>query len=61
MTVSDYSDSPLGFGAALAQNVYALEFFYSLSDSRRRAIIEQARGITSGGEMRNFVNGLAQH
>ena len=61
MTVYDSGELPLGFGAALMQNVYAMEFFSSLPRGKQRAIIEQARSITSGSEMRNYVNGLAQH
>lgn len=61
MTRNNYEDLPVGFGMALSQNVYAMEYFASLPKPKQRAIVEQARYISSKSEMHNYVNSLIQH
>lgn len=61
MTKSNYDDLPVGFGMALSQNVYAMEYFASLPKGRQKAIIEQAKYVSSSAEMHNYVNSLIQH
>ncbi len=61
MTRSNYEDLPVGFGMALSQNVYAMEYFAALPKTKQSAIIEQARYVSSPAEMHNFVNSLIQH
>lgn len=47
---------PLGFGMALAQNSKAMEYFSSLSEQQRQAIIAGTHSISSKQEMRAYVN-----
>ena len=54
-------DIPEGLGIALAQNIYAMQYFQSLPDSRRQDIIRQTGTIGSKEEMQSFVNGLVKH
>ncbi len=61
MTDSRYDDLPVGFGMALSQNVYAMEYFSALPKQKQRAIIDQAKYVSSSSEMHNFVNSLIQH
>lgn len=61
MTGSNYNELPVGFGMALSQNTYAMEYFAQLPKSRQYAIIEQSRHVSSSAEMHNFVNSLIQH
>lgn len=61
MTKYNHNDLPVGFGMALSQNIYAMEYFASLPKSKQRTIIEQAGYISSNAEMHNFVNSLIQH
>ncbi len=61
MVKGNYEDLPVGFGMALSQNVYAMEYFAALSKQKQRAIIEQAKYVSSSSEMHNFVNSLIQH
>ncbi len=61
MTMSNFEDLPVGFGMALSQNVYAMEYFASLPKPRQRAIVEQAKYVSSSAEMHNFVNSLICH
>ncbi|HOJ48916.1 MAG TPA: hypothetical protein PLD48_08690 [Bacillota bacterium] len=51
---------PLGFGMALAQNAKAMEYFSSLSESERQAILSQIHNINSKSEMQSFVAKLAE-
>ncbi len=61
MAKSSFEDLPVGFGMALSQNIYAMEYFSSLPKPGQRAIIEQARSVSSNAEMHNFVNSLIPH
>lgn len=54
-------DIPEGLGMALAQNIYAMQYFSSLPDSQRQDIIRQTGRISSKEEMQSFVNGLVKH
>jgi len=57
----EYADIPQGFSRALMQNMYAQQYFTSLSDDARQAIVHRAANIVSEEEMRHFVNGLVNH
>lgn len=57
----DFADLPIGFGMALAKNLFAMRHFTSLPDQERHAIVERARHIGSQTEMENFVNGMIRH
>jgi len=52
---------PEGFAMALAQNIYALNHFSSLSEAERQSVIDQARRASSEEEMHSLVNGLIRH
>lgn len=54
-------DIPEGLSMALAQNIYAMQYFSSLPENRRRELIDCTAGINSKEEMRDFVNGLISH
>ena len=54
-------DIPEGLSMALAQNIYAMQYFSSLPEDRRRELIDCTAGINSKEEMRDFVNGLISH
>ncbi len=61
MRIRNYDELPVGFGIALSQNVYAMEYFASLPKNKQRDILEQAQHVSSSYEMHNFVNSLIQH
>ena len=52
------SELPMGFGMALAKNTKALTAFASLSEERRRAVIDGTHAIRSKREMQQYVDGL---
>ena len=52
---------PEGMAMALAQNIYAMHHFYSLTDAERQSVIERARTVSSRDEMTALVNGLIPH
>ena len=54
-------DIPEGLGMALAQNIYAMQYFSSLPDTQRQDIIRRTGQIHSKEEMQSFVNGLVKH
>lgn len=54
-------DIPEGLSMALAQNIYAMQYFSALPEDRRRELINCTAGIESKEEMRDFVNGLIAH
>ncbi len=51
-------DVPMGLGMALAQNLKAMEYFSSLPDAQKQAIIDATHGITSKAEMKSYVDRL---
>ncbi|NLN81099.1 MAG: YdeI/OmpD-associated family protein [Clostridiales bacterium] len=51
----------MGFGMALAQNPKAMNYFSSLPESQRKAIIQATHGIKSKQEMRDYVNNLVNN
>ncbi len=55
------ADIPQGFSRALQQNIYAQQYFSSLTDNARLDIINRAAQIISEEEMHSFVNGLVKH
>ncbi len=55
------SEIPEGLNMALAQNIYAMQYFSSLSDSAREDIIRRTGEIESKSEMQSFVNSLVKH
>ena len=61
MEQNPVSDIPEGLSMALAQNIYAMQYFSSLPDSGRREIIRQTRDIGSKAEMQRFVNSMVKH
>ncbi|NLB35819.1 MAG: hypothetical protein GX824_00685 [Clostridiales bacterium] len=54
------SGVPLGFGMALAQNTQAMEHFTRLPKEKRKAIVDQTKGINSKGEMQAFVDNMTK-
>ena len=52
-------DVPMGFSMALAQNLKAMEYFSSLPDVQKQAIINATHGISSKAEMKSYVDQLA--
>ncbi len=51
-------DLPLGLTLALAQNLNALDHFASMTDVKRREVIEKAKKIKSKEEMRAYVQDI---
>lgn len=49
---------PLGFGMALAQNEPAMKSFESMTESQKKAVIEQAQHVRSKREMQQLVSRL---
>ena len=56
----NFTELPLGFGMALAQNESAMKQFESLSESEKQAIIEQTHKVQSKSEMHQLVQSLTQ-
>lgn len=61
MPRSSNDQIPVDFGLALSQNVYAMEYFASLSEGQQRDIIEQSKAVSTSAEMYNYVNALIPH
>ncbi|MBQ7916185.1 MAG: hypothetical protein IJ315_05295 [Firmicutes bacterium] len=55
----DFSDVPVGFGMALAQNTPALERFGQMLEEERQAVLMQAQNARSEEQMRRIVSGIA--
>lgn len=53
------NELPIGFGFALAMNPDAMNAFSALPESRKNAILQQARTAASEDEMQAIVNGLS--
>lgn len=51
-------DVPMGFSMALAQNLKAMEYFSSLPDAQKQAVINATHGISSKAEMKSYVDQL---
>ncbi|MFU0826277.1 MAG: Coat F domain protein [Lachnoclostridium sp.] len=51
---------PLGFGMALAQNREAMNYFASLDEQSKQAVINNCHGIRSKEEMRQYVSSLVE-
>ena len=49
---------PMGLGMALAEDVESMQYFASLSEAEKQAVIEQTHQIRSKQEMRRFVKEL---
>ena len=52
---------PEGLAMALAQNIYAMHHFSSLSEQARMDVIAQARQTQTQEEMRSLVENLIPH
>ncbi len=52
---------PEGMAMALAQNIYAMHHFSSLSEAEQQSVIERARTVGSREEMTALVNSLIRH
>ena len=55
------SGIPSELSMALAQNLYAMQYFSSLPDAGRQEIIRRSREIGSKDEMQRFVSGIIKH
>lgn len=53
-----YEGIPMGLGMALAQNAGALEKFASMTEQKRQAFIDGAKGVVSKQEMRAYVDNI---
>ena len=51
---------PYGFGFALMENPRAMQYFFSLNDERKRALMRTIREIESPEEMRGFLAGIVE-
>jgi len=51
-------DMPMGLDIALAKNQYASNYFYSLSDTAQKQIIDHTQTIRSKEEMQAYVDSL---
>lgn len=49
---------PIGFSMALAKDTNAMNAFSSMSEDRRKQVIEDSRSIQSKQEMEQFVNSI---
>lgn len=57
----EQKDIPQALNRALMQNMYAQQYFTSLTDDAKRAIIYRAASIISEEEMRHFINDIIPH
>lgn len=55
-----FSELPMGFSMALAQNPQALSRFAEMSEAQRMAVIDHTHAIGSKSKMRAFVASLAE-
>ena len=55
----NYSELPVGFAMALAQNRAALEKFGAMSDTQKQQLVDRARTARSRREMHDLVASLA--
>ncbi len=51
----NYSELPVGFAMALAQNPAAMDQFSRLTDAQKNALIDRAHTARSRREMHNLV------
>lgn len=51
-------DLPLGFAMSLAQNGEAMDYFSTLTEEEKQAIVEHTHQIQSKQEMRAYVEQL---
>ena len=51
---------PLGFGMALSQNVEAMQYFATQSESKKQEIVDGTHKIESPQEMYNYVASLGK-
>ncbi len=61
--INNYVDGqgiPLGFGMALAQNSEAMNYFSSLDEQSKQAVINNCHGVQSKSEMRQYVSSLTE-
>ncbi len=49
------NELPLGMGMALAQDVAAMERFSALPEAEKQSLINGARAVRSGAEMRAYL------
>lgn len=54
----DFSEVPVGFGMALAQNEDAMNAFAMMTKEQKEAIWSRARQAQSKAEMRQIVNSI---
>ena len=54
------TDMPMGLNIALAQDEKAHEYFYSLSESAQKQIIDHTHTIDSKEEMQAYVSSLVR-
>lgn len=55
-----YGSYPMSFGALLMQNSNAMDYFSSLADVERQAVVEECAAIRSKEEMRAYVEQLGK-
>ena len=55
----NYSELPVGFAMALAQNRAALEKFGAMSDTQKQQLVDRAHTARSRREMHDLVASLA--
>lgn len=55
----NFSEVPIGFGMALAQNEAAMLRYAQLSEPQKQEILNQAHHVSTEQEMYNLVAGLA--
>ncbi len=51
-------EMPVGFGMALAMNSRAMEKFSSMSEEKKKQILDQVKSVRSKEEMRSYVEGI---
>lgn len=58
MSIFNNDEIPVGLSMALAENLYAMERFGNLDETRRQDFIQQAKNVGSKQEMRSLVSDL---
>ncbi len=56
----DLNEVPMGFGMMLMRNANAMDYYASLTDLEREAVLRECESIRSKDEMRAYVDGLGK-
>ena len=56
----DYEDIPLGLSFGLARDVKASAAYGQMSDSERKQVVDEAKGVSSKAEMEQLVNRIGR-